>query len=345
MDSKGWIPIELIASFNRVKALTMDVGLVRDVLALSSIAQVRRGGSAAAAAAAASAGATGSGNEEKKDGEEKENAEQHTKEGDAAKVDANWGVGIGMGVVRMHGWERYVLPDAKPSIVMEQEEEEHMRGYEFGAPYGGALYGPPAHPAPLHPGYEFGPGMGYGYGYPPPPGIGQVHGPGQPAFWEEGAGGGQGRGHQHEQQLPDWRLPAPPSGGLMPSAGAGVGSVVNGYGYGHEQSAGPAEGQSPSRPRREGPGANLVNGLHRDASAEKVGVQIDELTTSVAGLRLGDDSHQRSAEHVNVKDKEASLAKKGQREEGEELEDEDEEEDEEDVIFVMGTQNNVSWVS
>ncbi|KAF9530045.1 hypothetical protein CPB83DRAFT_763940 [Crepidotus variabilis] len=66
MDERGWIPIPLIASFNRVTQLTMDVQLVKDVLTLSSIVQVR-------------------GN-----------------------------------MVRMGGWEQYVLPDAKPSNVEEQ---------------------------------------------------------------------------------------------------------------------------------------------------------------------------------------------------------------------------------
>lgn len=41
MDSKGWIPIALIASFNRVRSLTSDIQLVRDVLVLSSLVQVR----------------------------------------------------------------------------------------------------------------------------------------------------------------------------------------------------------------------------------------------------------------------------------------------------------------
>jgi la-related protein 1 len=41
MDSSGWIPISLIASFNRVRQLTMDVQLVRDVLILSSVVQVK----------------------------------------------------------------------------------------------------------------------------------------------------------------------------------------------------------------------------------------------------------------------------------------------------------------
>lgn len=41
MDSKGWVPISLIASFNRVRQLTVDIHLVRDVLVLSSVVQVK----------------------------------------------------------------------------------------------------------------------------------------------------------------------------------------------------------------------------------------------------------------------------------------------------------------
>ncbi|KAF5380054.1 hypothetical protein D9615_006132 [Tricholomella constricta] len=41
MDSRGWVPIALIASFNRVRQLTMDIQLVRDVLMLSSVVQVQ----------------------------------------------------------------------------------------------------------------------------------------------------------------------------------------------------------------------------------------------------------------------------------------------------------------
>ena len=43
MDSRGWIPIPLIASFNRVRTLTPDVQLVTDVLILSSLVEVRGG--------------------------------------------------------------------------------------------------------------------------------------------------------------------------------------------------------------------------------------------------------------------------------------------------------------
>jgi la-related protein 1 len=41
MDSQGWIPISLIASFNRVKCLTADPYLVKEVLVLSSMVEVR----------------------------------------------------------------------------------------------------------------------------------------------------------------------------------------------------------------------------------------------------------------------------------------------------------------
>jgi la-related protein 1 len=41
MDSQGWIPISLLASFNRVRQLTLDPQLVRDVLAISQIVEMR----------------------------------------------------------------------------------------------------------------------------------------------------------------------------------------------------------------------------------------------------------------------------------------------------------------
>ncbi|KAG5644339.1 hypothetical protein DXG03_008636 [Asterophora parasitica] len=41
MNSRGWVPISLIASFNRVRQLTMDYQLVRDVLMLSSVVNVQ----------------------------------------------------------------------------------------------------------------------------------------------------------------------------------------------------------------------------------------------------------------------------------------------------------------
>ncbi|KAL5521511.1 hypothetical protein ACEPAF_2259 [Sanghuangporus sanghuang] len=41
MDSKGWIPISLIASFNRVRQLTQDAQFVKEVLGISSLVEVR----------------------------------------------------------------------------------------------------------------------------------------------------------------------------------------------------------------------------------------------------------------------------------------------------------------
>jgi la-related protein 1 len=41
MDAEGWIPVSLLANFNRVRALTTDVTLVREVFALSSIVELQ----------------------------------------------------------------------------------------------------------------------------------------------------------------------------------------------------------------------------------------------------------------------------------------------------------------
>ncbi|KIK94196.1 hypothetical protein PAXRUDRAFT_143379 [Paxillus rubicundulus Ve08.2h10] len=41
MDNKGWIPIILLASFKRIQQLTTDIDLVRDVLGMSSVVEVR----------------------------------------------------------------------------------------------------------------------------------------------------------------------------------------------------------------------------------------------------------------------------------------------------------------
>lgn len=41
MDAEGWIPIAVLASFKRVRKLTPDPALVREVLALSALVEVR----------------------------------------------------------------------------------------------------------------------------------------------------------------------------------------------------------------------------------------------------------------------------------------------------------------
>jgi hypothetical protein len=79
MDTRGWIPIPLIASFNRVRQLTADVltdhvQLVKEVLTLSSVVQVCGG------------------------------------------------------MVRMDGWESFVLPGAPVSEVEGESESEGEGG-------------------------------------------------------------------------------------------------------------------------------------------------------------------------------------------------------------------------
>ena len=41
MDSRGWIPISLLASFNRVRQITNDERLVKEVFALSLVVETR----------------------------------------------------------------------------------------------------------------------------------------------------------------------------------------------------------------------------------------------------------------------------------------------------------------
>lgn len=41
MDEEGWIDIPLIASFNRLKQLTVDVNVVREMMNISYMCEVR----------------------------------------------------------------------------------------------------------------------------------------------------------------------------------------------------------------------------------------------------------------------------------------------------------------
>ena len=41
MDAKGWISISVLASFNRVKSLTLDYQFVKDVLSISTVLAIR----------------------------------------------------------------------------------------------------------------------------------------------------------------------------------------------------------------------------------------------------------------------------------------------------------------
>lgn len=40
MDNRGWIHLPVIASFNRVRHLTQDLQLIKDVMAISSLVEV-----------------------------------------------------------------------------------------------------------------------------------------------------------------------------------------------------------------------------------------------------------------------------------------------------------------
>lgn len=40
MDSQGWVDVEMIASFNRLRRLTSDVNLVRELMHISSMIEV-----------------------------------------------------------------------------------------------------------------------------------------------------------------------------------------------------------------------------------------------------------------------------------------------------------------
>lgn len=41
MDSEGWIDLAMIASFNRIKSLTPDVSIVREVMEMSTLLEVK----------------------------------------------------------------------------------------------------------------------------------------------------------------------------------------------------------------------------------------------------------------------------------------------------------------
>lgn len=141
MDSKGYIPISLLASFNRIKQLTLDTRLVREVLLLSAFVEVRGG--------MVRMGGVG----------------QSGQSGPGAGQGGNEGQQEGQSAV---GWEAFVLPDAVESVVEDVENGGYgyHNGYGYGSGYG---YG-------FGPGF----GYGYGYGYPPDPGLGYFEDPTQP---------------------------------------------------------------------------------------------------------------------------------------------------------------------
>ncbi|KAI8991344.1 hypothetical protein BDF20DRAFT_909135 [Mycotypha africana] len=92
MDSEGYVPLNLIAGFNRVRGLTADYNLVRESLALSKILQVKKVG-----------GDSEEGNEEKdmgKDMSETTNSKKRQHKRDSSPLF----------IRKKEGWETWVLP-------------------------------------------------------------------------------------------------------------------------------------------------------------------------------------------------------------------------------------------
>lgn len=162
MDSKGYIPISLLASFNRIKQLTLDTRLVKEVLSLSAFVEVRGGMVRMAGVSSDPGGGQGI------EGQAGQNQNQC-------------------------GWEAFVLPDAVESVVEDVENIEngvyaYHNGYAYGAGYS---YG-----------YGSGYGYGYGYGYPPGPGLGYYEDPQSQQLHhqqqQQGGGGGYDPGLSEE---------------------------------------------------------------------------------------------------------------------------------------------------
>jgi len=185
MDSKGYIPISLLASFNRIKQLTLDARLVREVLLLSAFVEVRGGMVRMGGVGTAGLGAGGQGGGGGQGGNEVP--------GEQSLIQSQ----------NQGGWEAFVLPDAVESVVEDVESVEnggygYLNGYGYGSGYD---YG-------YGPGY----GYGYGYGYPPGPGLGYYEDPQtqhhhqqqqQGAYEQGGVNGGideHGHTSAHDQQ-------------------------------------------------------------------------------------------------------------------------------------------------
>ena len=130
MDSKGYIPISLLASFNRIKQLTLDTRLVKEVLLLSAFVEVN--GGMVRMGGAASSNPSGGGNESQQ-------------------------------IRSSSSWESFVLPDAVESVVEDAAMENVVVDNSYGGGGGGG-YHPHQQQQQLN-GYAYGGGAGYGYGY------------------------------------------------------------------------------------------------------------------------------------------------------------------------------------
>lgn len=186
MDSKGYIPISLLASFNRIKQLTVDTRLVKEVLSLSAFVEVNGG-------MVRMGGASYGGDQGQGAGNEGQNQKRTS-------------------------WESFVLPDAIESVVEDVDNVDGGYGYQQqqlnGYGYGGSGYG-----------YGFGTGYGYGYGYgyppPGPAGIGYYEDPPSQQPHQQ-QGGGEGVVDEHGYSSSHDRGETVPSS-MVNGHGSGVG--------------------------------------------------------------------------------------------------------------------------
>ena len=121
MDSKGYIPISFLASFNRIKQLTLDTRLVKEVLLLSAFVEVN--GGMVRMGGAFSSNPSSGGNESQQ-------------------------------IRSSSSWESFVLPDAVESVVEDaamenvvvdnsyggggghhrHQQQQQLNGYGYGYP-------------------------------------------------------------------------------------------------------------------------------------------------------------------------------------------------------------------
>ena len=181
MDSKGYIPISLLASFNRIKQLTLDTRLVKEVLLLSAFVEVNGGmvrmGGVGGGAAAASSGSVSSGGNESQQ------------------------------IRSSSSWESFVLPDAVESVV----EDVAMENVGVDNSFGG-YHQQQQQPQPQLNGYGYGGGTGYGYGY-GAGGYGYGYGYGYPPVGPTAGSAGLGYYEDPQSQLQQQQQQQPPSGG------------------------------------------------------------------------------------------------------------------------------------
>ncbi|KAF4616729.1 hypothetical protein D9613_008664 [Agrocybe pediades] len=263
MDARGWIPISLFTSFNRVKTLIpppadeeAQTRLVGEVLTLSSLVQVRGG------------------------------------------------------MVRMGGWERYVLPDAKPSEVDESLPEPRYGGY----------------PLPMSP-YGYPPHMPYPTGYMPSPTGDEGYWPGQHPYSPNAhrPENGQFDPSSAASSWPHYPFE------VQPPSFDGAEQSQNAVGGGEEQDGSLDAEVSSSVVDEVVPALkslSLVNGHAEaaDSNSEAGALEQPNASGAVTSVKADEQAVENEVEEEEV-----------------ELEEDD---SDEDVVFVMGAENHVvSWSS